>query len=891
MEKTGQFPDLMYDFSMSLLEREESWRELERALHDARRGEGRIVLLGGEAGVGKTALVERFARDRPRPALLLWGACDPLFTPRPLGPLYDMTAAGDIPAVAALLADSADRVDADRAALFAAFLAVLRSRPSLVVFEDVHWADEATLDLIRYLGRRVVQTRALLLLTYRDDELGPRHPLRLVLGDLASSPAVRRVSLPPLSEAAVRALAAGSPVDPVALHRQTGGNPFFVTEVLAAVGGLPHTIRDAVLARAARLPAAARDVLEGAAVIGARVEASLLAAVVAAGDGRPDDDAIRRALEACLDGGVLLAQGDQVAFRHDLAREAVLDAISPLRRVALHRRTLAALEASTAAAANPARLAHHAEAAGDVDGLLRHAPVAARQAAHAHAHRAAATLYRLALGHSDRLPPAERARLLEAYAAECNLIDRRAEGAEVCLQAADIWREFGEPARQGGMLAQRVNMLIGMGDHAAAAEQCREALALLEAHPPGAELAFAYRMQANLRALAHDYRAAIDWAEKSLAVAEGLDDHAAMISARNVIGTALMYLDFDAGAAYLEGSLNAARAAGRESTAVHAYTNLGSLACEMYRLRRAERYLSHGIALAAERDLDRLRLYMLGWWAMTHLRLGRWDEAVAAAEAVLAHPGVSVPSRVTALSALGLARARRGDPDAAAALDEALALARPIGYLHRLGLVAVARAEAAWLAGDATGAAEATATVYEHALEKRHAWFAGELAYWLWRGGRAVEVPDWTAEPFRLEIDGDWRGAAAAWKRLRCPYEQARALAGGDTAARLKALTTFESLGARPAAESLRRALRDDGVARVPRGPRPATRDNPFGLTNRQVEVLAALVEGLTNAEIAARFQLSPKTVDHHVSAVLGKLDVRSREEAAELARRSGLAG
>lgn len=870
---------------MALLEREDALRELESALDDAGRGEGRVLLLGGEAGVGKTALVEQFAGSLSRPAALLWGACDPLFTPRPLGPLYDMAAAGDIPQVAALLVDTADR-----AALFAAFFAALQSRPSLVVFEDIHWADEATLDLLRYLGRRIARTRAMLLLTFRDDELGPRHPLRLVLGDLASSPAVRRVALQPLSQDSVRALVAGSPVDPVALHQQTGGNPFFVTEVLAAAGGLPPTIRDAVLARAARLSPGARDVLEAAAVIGARAEAAVLAAVVAAGDGHRDEDAVRSALEECLHGGVLLAHGDQVAFRHDLAREAILDAISPLRRTELHRRALAALEQTPEGAVNAARLAHHAEAAGDARGVLAHAPVAARRAAAAHAHRAAATLYSLALRYAGRLPAAEHARLLEAYAAECNLIDRRAEGVEVCLRAAGIWRELGEPVRQGAMLSQLVNMLIGVGDHEAAARYSREALALLEAHPPGTELAYAYRMQANLCSLAHDYREAMDWAEKSLTVAEGLNDRPSMISARNVIGTALMYLDYDSGAAYLEGSMNAARAAGRESTAVHAYTNLGSLSCEMYRLRQAERYLSHGMALAAERDLDRLRLYMLGWWAMTHLRLGRWDEAVAAAEAVLAHPGVSVPSRITALSALGLARARRGEPGVFEALDEALALARPIGYLHRLGLVAVARAEASALAGDAAGAAGEAAAVHEPALEKRHVWFAAESIYWLWRGGRAVERPDWIAEPFRLEMGGDWRGAAAAWRRLRCPYEQARALAGGDTPARLKALTTFEALGARPSADRLRRALRDAGVSHVPRGPRPATRDNPFGLTNRQTEVLGALVEGLSNAEIAARYQLSTKTVDHHVSAVLGKLDVHSREEAAELARQSGLA-
>jgi DNA-binding CsgD family transcriptional regulator len=291
------------------------------------------------------------------------------------------------------------------------------------------------------------------------------------------------------------------------------------------------------------------------------------------------------------------------------------------------------------------------------------------------------------------------------------------------------------------------------------------------------------------------------------------------------------------------------------------------------------------LAFAAAHDLDRLRLYMLGWWAVTHLRLGRRAEAVAAAGEVLDRPGVSTPSRITALSALGLARARAGEPGAFEALDEAMELARPIGSLHRVGLAAAARAEAAWLAGDPARAEADTRAAYDLALIKRHRWFAGELGLWLRCGGAALDPPEWAAEPFRAEINGDWRRAAAAWERLRCPYEMARALAGGDEAAQRDALLRFEELGARPAAGMLRQQLRAAGATHIPRGPRPATREHPFGLTNRQMEIAALLAEGLTNAQIAARLQLSPKTVDHHVSAVLAKLDVRTREEAGEVAR------
>jgi DNA-binding CsgD family transcriptional regulator len=174
---------------------------------------------------------------------------------------------------------------------------------------------------------------------------------------------------------------------------------------------------------------------------------------------------------------------------------------------------------------------------------------------------------------------------------------------------------------------------------------------------------------------------------------------------------------------------------------------------------------------------------------------------------------------------------------------------------------------------------------YDLAVSKRHPWIAGELAYWRWRAGDEVKVQPWMAEPFALQIAGDWSAAAQVWQQLNCPYEQARALADGDVSAQIASLEIFERLGARPDLYQVRQKLSTTGVHHLPRGPRPATRQNPFNLTNRQVEILALLTEGLANAEIAARLHISPKTVDHHVSAIFAKLDVHSREEAARIAR------
>ena len=231
---------------MELVEREQCLAELAKCLATAVRDGGCIAFLEGEAGVGKTALLQEFCR-RQHEVPVLWGACDALFTPRPLAPLHDIARQTQ----GALLA--AVNSGATPAVIFAAALHELERTPALVVFEDVHWADEATLDLLKYLGRRIHRTHALLAVSYRNDELGPRHPLRFVIGDSPRA-STCRMPLAPLSEAAVTQLAsqAGRPVK--GLYSITGGNPFFVTEVLAtAAETVPVTVRDAVLARAVRL--------------------------------------------------------------------------------------------------------------------------------------------------------------------------------------------------------------------------------------------------------------------------------------------------------------------------------------------------------------------------------------------------------------------------------------------------------------------------------------------------------------------------------------------------------------------------------------------------------------------------------------------------------------
>jgi DNA-binding CsgD family transcriptional regulator/tetratricopeptide (TPR) repeat protein len=857
---------------MELLEREQHLTELNAALEESSRGMGRLVLVSGEAGIGKTVLVEAFTRSHQDKLSTLWGACDLLFTPRPLGPLHDIAAQ--------MKGNLLGRLNSgtNRSTIFSTFMGELQRTATMVVIEDAHWADEATLDLIKFLGRRIQRTLTLLIITYRDDELGSRHPLRIVLGDLASSPAVRRISLEPLTETAVRGLVGARAMDASALYHQTGGNPFFVTEALSNAGGLiPATIRDAVLARTSRLTLSAQAVLQAAAVIGQRVEARLLAEVTGAE---------LSAVEECLGIGILVSQAGTLVFRHELARQTILETISPQRSQVLHQLTLDALKSSPAARQDLARLAHHAEAAGDLDAVLEFAPAAARHAANAGAHREAAALYGLTLRTAGNAATIERGIWFEEYADEQHTLGALEESTVIRRQAIQTFRAVNNRQREGLNLALLAVTLINTGQPAAARQASQEALDLLLGLPPGPELALAQRTQAHLLMLNRDCAEAVIWGNQAIALAERFNDRETLARAYTTVGAALLTTDYERGRSSLEKSSTVCQEIGWEFGVANVYANLGSISCEVFRLHEAEAYLHEGLDYTSERDLDFLGKYMLAWQALTLLYLGHWEKAMQSSSESLQGVGQTAISRIPGLVALGRLQARQGKANAFSYLDEALDLALQSQTFQRVSLVRAARAEAAWLAGDVERALKEACAIYDLAVSKKHPWFAGELAFWRWRAGGDVPVSEWLASPYALHIAGDWHGAAEAWERLSCPYEQARALADGDVLAQIAALHIFEQLGALTDADLLRNRLKAAGAAGVPRRLRSSTRENPFGITNRQYDILNLLIIHLSNAEIAARLYISPKTVDHHVSAILSKLGVHSREQAADLAQK-----
>ncbi len=847
---------------LELMEREAALEALRGAWLAAIRGRGSIAWISGEAGIGKTALVTHLARHLPSGTRVLWGFCDELATPRPLGAIRDLAEALPGPLAEALQ----ERNDPE--VIQRLLLDELRTDevPTVLIVEDVQWADQATMDCLTVIGRRVHDLPVVLVITFRAGDAAPDHPLHGVL-DAVRGNTDLSLDLAPLSFDAVSALA-GEDADRV--FELTGGNPFFVTELLDHPGDdLPPSLANAVLGRVARLGADTRALLDLVSIVPARVRVETLDRL---------EPRWPTAAEPAERRGLLTSGTRDVRFRHELTREAIRTSIPPARRRLLHQRVL---EALVDLAADAADIVHHAVAAGDDERLAVYGPAAAREAAAAGSNREAFAQFQRALEVVDRLDPDERAAFEEERASTAYLVGHTRDAITAATRAQEQYEQLGRMVDAGRALAFRSQLHWFSGDGHRARRDAAHAIELLQ--PTGAphELARALVRASELAMLAGDDTRTREAAEQAAALAE--DDLEVSVWARASIAAMRMQHDPDDTSMLLQ-ALEDAEAAGQHHHAVLIRTTLCYLDLQWVRPDAAESEAGSGRRYAQEHEVDTLAHYLDAVLAWSYLRRGDDDQAARLATQALESSPTGEPTVValqarTVLTELAIRRGSEGAEGALAALRED---ADRTGELKRIGPVLELEVEHA-LTHDLPLPRARFERVRELVAPAalRTGYGAARFAAWAELCGVEHDFSGRAPEPHAAMLSRDWQAAADAFAQVGWTHDQAFMLSlVNDGDALVEALRLARESGAARLERCVSRRMRALGLT-VPRGPLASTRENPANLTDRQLEVLGLLRDGGTNAEIARTLDISARTVEHHLSAIFDRLGVSSRAEAA----------
>lgn len=854
---------------MDLLERRTALDILQRIVTITAAGQSAVVTVTGEAGIGKTSLLHTMLANLPSTVNLLHGSCDDLLTARPLGPLRD-AAAGTGGALEAVLRDGhADEV-------LGSLIAEMRLQsPVLLVVDDLQWADEASLDVFAQLVRRIDQLPGSLVFTVRGNLTTRDHPLFGLLAG-AARPRVHLVALAALSVEAVTSMAVGSGWDPQSLHELTSGNPFFVSELLAAPHheGVPDTVAAAVTTRLGRLAPRCRRALEQLSVVPRMVDLGLAEALLGA-----ELASLAEAEEA----GLLDVDSEGIRFRHELARRAVESSVPRLRLRSLHAAVVPALLGRPAP--DIARIVHHCVNADDEDGVSRYAPHAGREAAAAGSHRQALVHFESALRFADRLRGAEHARLLDDYGWELYNAHRFEQAVQAGEAAVERFAGSGEPAALAEALGRlsRYHAMLGATDAALAASG-RATAVLTMTGSPGASAAAA-ASHASLLALAGESgraTAELDRAE-GLAVAAHRPDLLALC--RNYQSIARQDVDPDTRIGLVRESLRMALAQGNQEYTARGYTNLAELLYRYGRFDELAACLSDGLRYTEDRGFRSHGYNLEVHRCLLMMRKGAFGAATHDLIALIDRGDDSGVMRDYSRPSLLRLKARTGELGDGSGQLAAWRSAREHRFLTALAFAATALAEWCYLADRSDLAEQLHAEWLPYADRPGAEPATGEVLRYCARAGADTAPRTDVPWPWSAGLTGDFVAAAAAWRANGDRYEQALELIeSNSTEETLTALGILDGLGATPAARLARRRLKALGMRAVPRGPMPQTRANPARLTRRELDVLELLVSDMTNPQIARQLVLSVRTVDHHVSSILAKLNVHTRRAAKDLA-------
>jgi DNA-binding CsgD family transcriptional regulator len=856
---------------MELIERDDFLNLLQTKFESVKNGEGHCVLLCGEAGIGKTSLLKGFCKENKGSCKIYQGICDALFTPRPLAPVYDIVwqmrgRSGE---------DSFDMTD--RAALFGQILHKLENQAgaALVIIEDIHCADEATFDFIKFLARRIGRLPCLFILTYRDNEIHSGHPLRNVLGQLPLD-SFTKMQLTPLSKAAVEKLAREKGYKGEDVYSISGGNPFYVNEILASYSiGIPENIKDSILSSYDRLDERTKQVWQILSVLPTGCEIKYLERL---------EPLYAAAIHNCLELGILLSKDGLLSFKHELFRRTIESSLSPLVRMELNQRILDMFTENFEQDNQLERIIHHAKNSNQNDLVVKYAPVAAKQAAQLGAHIEASKLYLSAIEYYQGNDKDTLIRFYDSYAYECYLTNQLREAIIYTERSLQLLKEKNDIEKTGSCMRFLSRLWWFNGNSKKAESYANNAIGVLSDQPDSRTKAMAFSNISQLKMIFDQPAECIAWGERAIAIAKELHDEETLCHALNNVGTIRMRIDStrQEGIGMLQQSLDIALRNSFHEHVARAYTNLGSNAVEMKDFSFGKAVLEEGIKYCEERDLDSLAFYLATYISRLNLETGNWDEAYDTASNLIKNEDAPVIVRIGALPIAATIMMRRGEADVIPLLSEAKEKAFAIGEPQRILPVITALLEYEWISemriieqkdiDHVIKMVEHTGNIYENS----------EFAFWLFKARKQTVILRDSFEGYPVANSKKVKEAAILWKQIGSPYNQSLVLFEGDEGNKRDAISIIHKLGASAVYEKMKRHMRASGIKSIPRGIRKTTRANPAHLTERELEVLQLLKESLQNKEIANKLFISPKTVDHHISSILFKLDVNSRSKAVK---------
>jgi hypothetical protein len=482
---------------MELVERAAALSSLQTEFEKIANGEGHCVFISGEAGIGKTALVKAFCKQQRQKCIVYQGSCDALFTPRPLAPLYDI-----MWQVKSDLWRTSHTID-ERSQLFLEFFHELSRQKEniIIVFEDIHWADEATLDFIKFFARRISQLRCLFIMTYRDDESNSGHSLGTVLGSL-STDLFSRIRLEPLSKQAVYKLADEKGYNRETVYRISGGNPFYVNEILASYSpGIPENVKDSVLSVYNQQEEETRKAWQICSVVPEGLELGRFAKLKSTWEG----------IDRCFALKILIVKNNRVIFKHELYRRTIEASLSPFKRIELNKNILDVLLDSYEEGEDIERIVHYAKNANENEVVVKYAPVAARQAASVGAHIEASKLYLTAIEYSEGNDIDRLLEFFEAFAYECYLINQTKEAIIYAGKALKLWQEKKDVEKAGNCMRFLSRLWWFDGNRAEAEKFGKLAIEILESQPSSKPKAMALSNMSQLKMLSEDHDECIYW--------------------------------------------------------------------------------------------------------------------------------------------------------------------------------------------------------------------------------------------------------------------------------------------------------------------------------------------------------------------------------------------